>query len=456
MSQSQEPTPRRPIRRRRPPRARGRNPLLSLFFVAIFFLSVWGAWGVLNASEMPPVFGPPVTPQPTISGWPGAGPPAELPTSVYDREVPVDVPADEMIDLTEPPDLATVNPELAGALQHILDRKSAGPHNPGMVMLLDIPGQGRWIGASGFSDREAQVPMVPEDRFRIASVTKTFVATVVLQLVQEGRLTLDDTVEQWLPGLVPNGHTITVRQLLNHTSGLYDYLDGAFERVYFAEPPRIWMPQELVWHGVGRSSYFAPGTPGRWRYSNTNYILLGMIIEQASGSTLTHELRSRLFEPLQLRDTFLEDYEEIPGGFVHGYIASNDYTEYSLSTWAAGGIVSNARDLSVFFQALFTGRLLDEPMMQEMLAFATMSGYPVYGLGVARSVEGLTIATQGVVPTDMSFETLWGHTGGLSGFKSVVGYQPGSGVTVVVLMNQMSVPIIPVLVEGLHTAGIGE
>lgn len=462
----------RPVRRRtgtRPrPRTRPRtrspqgcSPVLYIVFLGAFFL---GTWAVFGASRFKP--GPPMEPTPTTgpevvvsdSAPPSSaettvmvpgGAPQELPTLEPGLAAPLsDQPSTDVY--ASLPDLRGTNPQLASDLQHILDKVTAHLNEPGVVMLMDIPGQGRWIGASGHSDRANQTPMVPVDRFRIASLTKMFVATVVLQLAQEGHLRLDDTVAQWLPDAIPNGHTITIRQLLNHTSGLYDYLDGPFERRYFADdPPRFWYPHELIAHSMTRDPYFAPGEPGKWKYSNTNYILLGMIIEQATDSTLVQELRNRIFEPLRLENTFLEDYEEIPGGFVHGYIADKDYTYASLSTWAAGGIVSNVEDVATFMQALFAGRLLDQEMLSEMLAFTDMSGTPVYGLGIARSVEGLSLATQGVVPTELKYDPLYGHIGGLSGFKSVAGYHPDSGITVVVLMNQMYEPIVPIAVEGL-------
>lgn len=402
---------------------------------------------VLDPIQTPAPPLPPAAPPPSD---PPSQPVPVDPAQVPETAPPPPDPAAPPTGITSRPALAYNNPALAASLQQVLDNAAASPHHPGVVMLISLPEQGTWVGASGFSDRAMQTPLHPDDRFRIASITKTFVATVVLQLVQEGTLRLDDTVERWVPGLVPNGHVITIRHLLSHTSGLYDYLDGAFEHRYFAQNPlRVWRPLELVRHGVAHNPYFAPGEPGRWKYSNTNYVLLGMIIERSTGSTLAHELRSRLFVPLGLHQTFLEDYEDIPGGFVHGYIGSGDYTYASLSTWAAGGIVSNATDLATFAQALFTGRLLNPEMMDQMLAFTDLSGYPVYGLGVARNVEEFALATQGVMPSPSRYPLIYGHTGGLSGFKSVVGYLPDRRITVVVLMNQMSVPIIPIVLEGL-------
>lgn len=353
--------------------------------------------------------------------------------------------------------LAHNNPELTVTLQHILDAVASSPTHPGVVMYVDVPGQGSWVAARGLAVHDPPVLVKPEDRFRIASVTKMFIAALAVQLVQDGIMTLDDRVEQRLPGLVPNGQHITLRQLLSHTSGLYDYLDVGFEERYFSEDPlRVWKPEELVAYGVSHDTYFAPGEPGKWKYSNTNYILAGMMIEQATGTPLAQLLRQRILEPLELNNTFLEDYEDIPGGFVHGYIGDADYTYASLCTWSAGGLVSTAEDVAMFARGLFGGTLLSDTMLQEMLTFASVDfpardvyDYPLYGLGVAKSVEALSDVTQGMAPYHRTFDTAWGHIGGLSGFKSIVVYLPDSGVTVVVLMNQMYTQIVPIAIDAL-------
>lgn len=349
------------------------------------------------------------------------------------------------------------NPELTIKLQHILDSVASSPTHPGIVMYIDVPGQGSWVAARGLAVHNPPVLVQPDDRFRIASVTKMFIAALAAQLVQDGIMTLDDTIEQRLPGLVPNGQHITLRQVLSHTSGLYDYLDIGFEERYFSEDPlRVWKPEELVAYGVSHDPYFAPGEPGKWKYSNTNYIVAGLMMEQATGIPLAQLLRERILEPLELDNTFLEDYEDIPGGFVHGYIGDADYTYASLCAWTAGGLVSTAEDVATFARALFGGTLLSDDMLQEMLTFASVDfpagevyGYPLYGLGVAKSVEALSDVTQGMAPYNITFDTAWGHIGGLSGFKSIVAYLPDSGVTVVVLMNQMYTQIVPIAIEAL-------
>ncbi|MFD9204524.1 serine hydrolase domain-containing protein, partial [Streptomyces anthocyanicus] len=224
----------------------------------------------------------------------------------------------------------------------------------------------------GVADRATQAAVRPGDKFRIASASKTFVATVILQLVGEGRLSLDDTVEHWLPGVVSgngnDGGAITVRQLLQHTSGLFDYTSDfpEFEGTagYQAERYRSWTPQELVGIAMRHTPRFAPGDG--WSYSNTNYILAGMIIEKATGHTWNEEVTNRLIRPLGLRDTLAPTTESrIPGRHLRGYSSFEeagpaiDITELNASAGgAAGAMISTTADLSRFYQALLGGRLL--------------------------------------------------------------------------------------------------
>ncbi len=388
---------------------------------------------------------------------PIATPTARDPAAVLRPTSPADVP-------TPISSLATNDPQLATALQKIINEVGTRPGNPGVAMYIETPEKGTWAGASGYADRKEKRPVAVNDRFRIASLTKMFVATIVLQLVEEETLSLDDTVEEWLPGVVPNGSNITLHHLLSHTSGLYDYLDYVFESHYFAEDPlRVWLPHEMVAHGVSNDPYFAPGEAGKWHYSNTNYILLGMIIEQATDSSLRDQLHRRIIEPLGLHNTYLEDYDEVSDGpllDVHGYIGDSDYTHASLSAWAAGGIVSNVHDVAVFGKALFEGDLLSEEMRNRMLTpvranFIDAENYPIYGLGVAQNVEALALATMGASLSEMHFQAVWGHIGGLSGFKSVLAYKPEEKITFVLLTNQMTVGTMPIMVETLNLLSNG-
>lgn len=331
---------------------------------------------------------------------------------------------------------------LRGELAGRLERTIATTNVPGALLYVHIPGQGMWMAARGVSNRAVGIPMVPHDRVRVASVSKMFVAVVILKLAEEGVLSLDDTVEQWMPLLVPNGAQITIRQLLNHTSGIYDYLDNYIVSAYVRDRARIWSVHELVTYGVTRPTYFAPGEPGRWAYSNTNYLLLGMIIEHATGTSVAQQVRWRILDPLGMHNTFFEPYEPVPGGVVRGYLGSDDSTDINMSVaWAAGGMASTVEDLGRFAQALFEGRLLNpEPLaiMHEFVGANGAWGQPHinYGLGLMQNVLPAGHGPDGQ-PRHFSLGLVRGHTGALAGYRTSLWYMPETGVTIVVAANQM-------------------
>ena len=186
---------------------------------------------------------------------------------------------------------------LAPALRKdVKDLVAAGV--PGVVVLVRRDGRTVQL-AGGYSNLEKRTPMRVGDRFRIGSVTKSFVATVVLQLVGEGKLSLDDSIEHWLPGMVPNGDNITIRQLLSHQSGLFDFLnDQRVVKPYLSGNfGYVWTPPKLVAVSTSHPALFAPGA--KVSYSNTNYIVLGLIVEAATKDTIQAQLRKRIFGPLR-------------------------------------------------------------------------------------------------------------------------------------------------------------
>jgi D-alanyl-D-alanine carboxypeptidase len=273
--------------------------------------------------------------------------------------------------------------------------------------------------SSGSAELGTSLPMTTDDHLRIGSITKMFTATIVLQLADERRLSLDDTVQKWLPGAVSNGADITLRQLLNHTSGLYDYLgDGQLMAPYlnndgtFKPAGHYYTPTDLVEAAQRHAPQFPPGTD--WAYSNTNYILLGMVIEKATGSSFNHELHHRIIKPLHLNDTQLREHSTaIQEPAAHGYELYNmaggptDVTRISPSfAWAAGGLTSTADDVAHFSKALLEGKLLSAQQLREMKKTVNdgSSGKLVYGLGLMK-VQACGI-------------TLWGHGGDVPGYHS--------------------------------------
>jgi D-alanyl-D-alanine carboxypeptidase len=294
---------------------------------------------------------------------------------------------------------------------------------PGAVVLVRRGAHTRRL-ARGYADRATRRPMRAGDRFRIGSLTKTFTATVVLQLAGEGRLSLHDTVERWLPGLVPGGERITVRQLLNHTSGLFNYTED--ERVLegmLSDRRRAWSPRDLVAIATAHPPAFAPGT--RWAYSNTGYIVLGLIAEAADGRPLATQLRARIFAPLKLRHTSFDSEPQIAGRYAHGYFGFPRPHDVSAlnptGAWAAGAIVSTAADVGRFYRALLRGRLMRPEEMRAMTTTVPIVPGAGFGLGIAR--------------TRTACGTAWMHGGDIPGYLTSAQTSPDGRRQAVVMVN---------------------
>ncbi|TDC55045.1 class A beta-lactamase-related serine hydrolase [Actinomadura sp. KC345] len=284
-----------------------------------------------------------------------------------------------------------------------------------------ISGHRTWRGTSGTARLKGGQPVPRRGLFRIGSTTKTFTATVVMQLVAERKVGLDDPVERYLPGLVPNGENITVRQLLNHTSGLREYLEDTqkfplkgqdfLDRMRFVDHA----PRDLVRAGVRLPPPFPPGTG--WRYSNTNYVLAGLIIEKVTGRSYAEEVRRRIIRPLGLGDTSLPGKRtSIPGPHAHGYIQVTkdgtprpvDITRLNPSwSWAAGEMISTTADVNRFFAALLDGRLLPPAQLKAM---KTTVPFPLPN----GSTDGLGMVKM-PLPCGIS---VWGKDGGLHGYMT--------------------------------------
>ncbi|WP_329416679.1 beta-lactamase family protein [Streptomyces sp. NBC_00704] len=298
---------------------------------------------------------------------------------------------------------------------------------PGGIVLAE---QGRdiWAGAAGTADLATGRKPQADDRFRVGSITKTFVATLMLQLEEEGKLSLDDTVDRWLPGLVQgNGHDggkITLRQILNHTSGVYSYTDDEeFKREEFGTDflkyrYATWTPRQIVRLAMTHRPAFAPGDD--WSYSDTNYVIASMVIRNATGHSYAHEIEQRILRPLHLDSTSLPGTRaRVPGPSGRAYSkltgelagagepngAIYDVTELNPSfAGAAGEMISSNQDLNRFYRALLSGRLLDEPQLKEMMTTVSITNMPTfsYGLGLMRMT--LSCGTE-----------IWGHNGGIQG-----------------------------------------
>ncbi|MFI6869248.1 serine hydrolase domain-containing protein [Nocardia sp. NPDC050406] len=252
---------------------------------------------------------------------------------------------------------------------------------------------GIWEGSAGVVELGRPDPIPAGARFRIGSITKTITATALLQLVGEGRIGLDDSVAGWLPefGIDPR---ITVRMVLGQTSGLLDYLNGGggyppMVGDTLADIRRTWQPPDFVRWAAEKPLQFAPGSG--WAYSNTNYIVAGMLIEKASWLPYHVNVYTRITLPLLMLSTGVpQTFDGILGPHAHGYYDYGgglmDVTDQNPSyVWAAGGIVSSTRDLHTFLAALLDGRLLPPHLLAEMRAFRHVHGSYGYGLGLYES-----------------------------------------------------------------------
>ena len=317
-----------------------------------------------------------------------------------------------------------------GALQAALDDTVAAGAT-GMLLHID-DGRTTKRFVAGDARLEPRAPMRPGARLRVGSVTKTFVATLVLQAAGERRLRLDDTVERWLPHLVPGGRSITLRQLLNHTSGLFDLVkDEDFFEAVLTDPLREYTPKQLVRIATAHPPLFAPGDG--WGYSNTNYVLLGLILERATHRTVSALMRERIIEPLGLRHTLLPTRSpEISGLHAHGYLPPSltgagyvDITRISpTALGSAGAVVSTQGDVRRFFRALLGGRLLRPAQLAEMKeTVEARPGYD-YGLGLYSQLTpcGRIWGNDGNAP---GYETYaWNDATGRRGFVLTVTTQP--------------------------------
>ncbi|MFC3450130.1 serine hydrolase domain-containing protein [Amycolatopsis speibonae] len=290
---------------------------------------------------------------------------------------------------------------------------------PGMVAVADD-----FRGASGVANIERPGKPDASGRWRVASVSKVFVATLVLQLVAEKRVGLDESVQRYLPGLLPYPEPITVRQLLQHTSGLPrdllpedSWASGPeidterFEHFDSDDEIRLSVTKQLL--------QFKPGTS--WAYSNTGYNVLGLLVEKTTRKPLERVLAERITGPLHLRDTSLpRDFPFLIGAAARGYEqlydaprGLTDVTTYNYSRYfGAGGVVSSGKDLNRFFEALLGGRLLPADLLTQMKKTVPAGGALEYGLGLMK----LNLKTAGGCAED---HVIWGHGGDLPGYNTL-------------------------------------
>jgi len=348
---------------------------------------------------------------------------------------------------------ASTEPAFAIAARPQINALLADTMTSGAVVYVQSP-NGDWLASFGTAVRGTNTPIPTTAHFRVGSVTKTWTGTVILQLVQEGKIALSDPIGKYVPN-VPNGDQITIEQLLTMRSGLYNYSTSlAFNQTLDSQPNKLWTAAELLDIGLGQPVYFAPGAD--FRYSNTNTVLLGLVIEQQTGMSAADAMKARLFAPLGLTDTFLppQDDTSLPAPAPHGYqwgtnaettdsdalsperqaaakngtLQPTDVTGVSTSwAWTAGSGISTVKELAAYVQRMVGGGYLNAGLQAQRLAScqSLQPSDPMaasYCLGLAK------------------FGTFYGHTGEIPGFNTFMGHDPATKTTIVVWATTAAAP----------------
>lgn len=296
---------------------------------------------------------------------------------------------------------------------------------PGVVVGLWFPNRGTYVVARGVSDLATGTPMKTDDHFRIGSITKTFTVTALLKLVDEKQVALDDPVSKYV-NYVPNGKNVTLRMLANMTSGLFNYsADKGFVKKLLANPSRVWTPVELAKIGLAHPVDFAPNTG--WNYSNTNTVLLGIIIQGVTHKPIRDLFASEIFKPLGLKNTVWPTDASLPTPYAHGITKQTpDEKQADATNWnpswgfTAGQLTSTLGDLRVWVKSYTTGTLISPAMQKERLTWVTFppnTDDRKYGLGIGNDHGWL------------------GHSGELPGYNCGAYYLPSNGTTVVIMVN---------------------
>ncbi|MDQ3020336.1 MAG: beta-lactamase family protein [Bacteroidota bacterium] len=303
---------------------------------------------------------------------------------------------------------------------------------PGAIIGVWIGGYEPWTTTFGVADLKTSQPIVTGDKMRIGSVTKTFTGTVLLQLVDEGKLTLQDKLSNFFPNY-PNAQNITIEEVGNMRSGIYNYSeDETFQDEMLKNMSKAFTPQELISISEKHAAYFAPDSG--FHYSNTNFILLGLIIEKLTGNSLQTEIQNRILNPLGMKETTFDLNSTFPDPHAHGYlymdstsVEPTDVTGLNPSWgWAAGAMISTLGDLQLYAKPLATGQLVSLKAQADRLKWGK-SFTPTSGGWADKQLNyGFAIA---------DFDGAYGHNGGIPGFNSFMAYLPEKDATIIVLVN---------------------
>ena len=322
------------------------------------------------------------------------------------------------------------------ALDDALKKLIAMPGGPPGVIAIVQRGDDLAVHQFGLADLSDDQPMRIDDYMRIASVAKAFSGATALSLVSEGVLSLDDTVGARLPGLPAGWSAVTLRQLLGHTSGLPDFSqNAALGAAVQASPMKAPLPREMLAYIKDEPLIFPPGS--RYNYSNTDNIVVGLMVEAATNSTYTSQLETQVCKPLGLTRTSLPAGPEIPEPFIHGY--DNDPTQQPREDvskviaagwpWASGGVVSSPGDLNSFIRGYVGGKLFDtKTQAQQRIAVEGAESDPT---GPGKNAAGLAVFRY-----ETSCGTVWGHTGNIFGYTQFAAASPDGTGSVTVSVNE--------------------
>jgi D-alanyl-D-alanine carboxypeptidase len=330
-----------------------------------------------------------------------------------------------------PGTLLSLNSTISANLQKALSGLRTSYGYPGAAAAIVFPDGSIWSGQTGYAIRSSNTAVTADTVFSVGSISKTFVAALLCRLALRGTLGLDDPLSKYVPDFA-NAANISLRQLLNHSSGVRDLFD-TYGTALGADTSRVWTADEIL-AGLGKP-YFAPGTG--YHYSNTDFVLLGMVIEKATGKTVAEQVRSEFLAPMGLTRTFYQLTETVQGAAAHGYTgtaskptddsAGQKYIPFVSEVTAvgpAGAYVSNATDVARWAAALYGGSVLDLATLASMADLSTSLPYkpPLpYGLGFEQ--------------TSVNGQIAWGHRGHLDGFWSSMWYLPGANISVAILTN---------------------
>lgn len=320
------------------------------------------------------------------------------------------------------------NQKIIAKLDELTDQLISQKKVPGLIISITAPQKGlRYIKAKGYSDLTINKPMNINNLYRTGSLTKTFTGTIILELIDEGKIKLNDKINIYLPNL-PYSDIISIKQILNMTSGIFEYSnDISFINDFNLNPQKKWQPNELLNIALSHPLNFIPGT--KWDYSNSNTIIAGLIIEKITGNSLKTEIENRIIKKFGLMNTFFPTNSEMPFGkqYCHGYnITSTGIADVSESydpsfAWAAGSLITNINDISIWLR-MQLGSITLNPLLQfKRTEWVAMGDNGGYGLALMKVGNGFI-----------------GHSGGIPGYSSISLYQPKTGATVIIMFNSIS------------------